>query len=33
VGRWQDDYARRFPGRRGRAEFFGTRPGPAATEL
>jgi galactokinase len=33
IARWQDDYIRRFPERRNRAEFFSSRPGPAATEL
>jgi galactokinase len=31
--RWRDDYLRAFPGRRQRAEFFLSRPGPAAQEL
>lgn len=31
--RWRDDYLGRFPDRRHRAEFFGSRAGPAATEL
>ncbi len=33
ASRWRDDYVARFPDRRNRAEFFPTRPGPAATEL
>jgi galactokinase len=31
--RWKDDYLMRFPGRRARADFFPSRPGPAATEV
>jgi galactokinase len=33
TSRWRDDYVARFPERRNRAEFFASRPGPAATEL
>jgi galactokinase len=33
ASRWRDDYIKRFPERRNRAEFFASRPGPAATEL
>ena len=33
VARWRNDYVARFPERRHRAEFFSSRPGPAATEL
>jgi galactokinase len=33
TARWRDDYIARFPERRHRAEFFDSRPGPAATEL
>jgi galactokinase len=31
--RWKDDYLTRFPGRSARADFFPSRPGPAATEV
>lgn len=33
VSRWRADYVTRFPARQNRAEFFTSRPGPAATEL
>ena len=33
IARWKADYLERFPGRRSRAEFFPSEPGPAATEL
>ena len=33
ITRWRDDYIANYPNRRQRAEFFASRPGPAATEL
>lgn len=33
TAQWQDDYLARFPARRHRAEFFASRPGPAACEV
>ncbi|MES1259024.1 MAG: galactokinase family protein [Gemmatimonadota bacterium] len=33
MARWRDDYLATFPARRQRAEFFASRPGPAAGEL
>jgi galactokinase len=33
ISHWRADYLARFPERRSRADFFGSSPGPAATEL
>ena len=33
TARWRDDYLATFPARGHRAEFFSSRPGPAAREL